>query len=154
MPEFKYSIQNFEPLTHVRASGREIDISPKATREVCVAIKGLTINRCKKFLEEVIQKKIAVPFRRFKKKGAHKSSLQGFHTGGYPVKAAKEVLKIVENLEANADFKGMDTEKVVIIHSAVMKGRVIKGFKPRAFGRSSPDYNILSHVELVGKEVL
>ena len=154
MPEFKYSLVGYDPLTQVRAGGREVDISSKAAREICAVIKGMSIAKAKKFLEDVITKKQAVPFKRYKKEVPHKSSQFKFHAGGYPVKAAREILKVINNLEANAEFRGLNTEKMIIIHAAAMRGMKVKRYVPRAFGRSSPSFNTLVHIEIVGKEVL
>ncbi|MCP8304921.1 MAG: 50S ribosomal protein L22 [archaeon] len=154
LPKFKYSFADHDPLTQVRASGREVDASPKAAREVCKTIKGMTIAQAKNFLEDVIAKKQVVPFRRHTKEVPHKRSQFKFHVGGYPVKAAREALKVIENLEANAEFKGFDTEKMIIVHAATMKGMKIKRYTPRAYGRSSPKFNTLIHIEIMGKEVL
>ncbi len=154
LPEFKYSFVGYDPLTQVRASGREVDISSKAAREICVMIKGMNIAKAKKLLEDVTVKRQAVPFRRYKKEVPHKSSQFKFHSGGYPVKAAEEILKVLKNLEANADFKGLNTEKMTIIHAAAMRGMKVKRYVPRAFGRSSPSFNTLVHIEIVGKEAL
>jgi len=154
MPEFKYSLVGYDPLTQVRARGKEVDISSKAAREICAVIKGMSIAKAKKFLEDVITKKQAVPFKRYKKEVPHKSSQFKFHAGGYPVKAAREILKVINNLEANAEFRGLNTEKMIIIHAAAMRGMKVKRYVPRAFGRSSPSFNTLVHIEIVGKEVL
>jgi len=154
LPKFKYSFADYDPLVQVRASRREVDASPKAAREVCETIKGMTITQAKNFLEDVIAKKQVVPFRRYIKKVAHKRSQFKFHAGGYPVKAASEVLRAIENLEANAEFKGLDTEKMIIIHATTLKGMKIKRYVPRAYGRSSPNFNTLIHIEIIGKEAL
>ena len=103
LPIFKYSFTGFDPVQHVKASGREVDVSPKATREVCVAIKDMLLSDAKKYLEDVVKMKKAVPFRRYKKEGAHRASIIGFHTGKYPVKAAKEVLEVLKNLEVKVE---------------------------------------------------
>ncbi|MCS7116632.1 MAG: 50S ribosomal protein L22 [Nitrososphaerota archaeon] len=153
MPEFKYSFQGYDPLIHVRASGREVDISPKDAREVCVAIKGMKLSQAKSFLENVINLKQPVAFRRYKGEVGHKRGLQGFYAGRYPVKAAKKILEVLNNLEANAEYKGMDIDRLVIIHAAAMRGRKIKAYIPRAFGRATPSFNTLVHLELVAKEV-
>jgi len=154
LPEFNYSFEGYDPLTQVRASGREVDISPKAAREICAVIKSMSIVRVKKFLEDVMNKKQSVPFKRYKKEVPHRRSQFQFHAGGYPFKAAKEILKVIKNLEANAEFRGLDKEKMIIIHAAAMRGMKVKRYVPRAFGRSSPSFNTLVHVEIVGKEVL
>lgn len=152
MPLFKYAFQRYDPLLHIRASGREVDVSPKTAREICVVIKGMFLNEAKEYLEAVKEKKMPVPFRRFKKGSAHRSEINGFHAGGYPVKAATKVLEVLSNLEANAEFKGRDLDRMKIIHAAALRGRVIRSYTPRAQGRSSPSFNTLVHIELIATE--
>ncbi len=153
MPEFGYSFKDYDPLVHVRASRREVDVSPKAATEVCSFIKGKTLLEAKRLLEEVIAKRRLVPFRKYKKDLGHKSGLDKFYAGRYPVKAAKEVLAALENLEANSEFKGFNTDRLLIIHAAAHRGRRIIAYTPRAHGRSTPSFNTLAHIEVVGKEV-
>jgi len=153
MPKFRYSFKTYDPVLHIRASLREVDISPKAAREICAAIRGLTIPQAKDLLERVIEKKAPIPYRRYKKEVAHRGSNSGFAAGRYPTKAARKVLEAVMSLEANSDFKGLDSGRVRIIHSAAHRGLKVKGFMPRAFGRSSPSFNTLTHVELVGQQM-
>ncbi len=153
MPQYGYSFEGFDPAVHVRASGREVNVSPKAAREIAVTIKGMTVADAIEHLESVQTKKMPIAFRRHKLKVGHRSELQGFPTGSYPVKAAKAFLDVLHNLEGNSEFKGLDPERVKIIHAAGYAGRTIKDFVPRAFGRSSPNFHQLVHIEIVGKEV-
>ncbi|HZW56350.1 MAG TPA: 50S ribosomal protein L22 [Nitrososphaerales archaeon] len=152
MPLFGYSFKGYDPLLHIRASGREIDTSPKATREVCKAIDGMLLADAKAYLEGVKEKRLAVPFRRYKRGGAHRSNINGFHAGAFPVKAASKVLDVLNNLEANSDFKGRDIDRMRIIHAAAIRGRQVRSYTPRAQGRSSPSFNTLVHIELVATE--
>jgi len=39
------------------------------------------------------------------------------------------------------------------VHAAANRGRVVKSYVPRAFGRSSPSFNTLTHIEIVGRAV-
>ena len=153
MPIFKYSFSSYDPLLHVRASGREVDVSHKAAREVCKTIKGKPLLKAKNYLEEVMLKRSPVHFRRYKKQVAHATSTEKFHSGRYPVKAAKEVLTVLESIEANAEFKGLDAERVKIVHAAAFPGRKVRGYTPRAYGRSSPSDNTLVHIEIVAGDV-
>jgi large subunit ribosomal protein L22 len=152
MPLFRYAFQSYDPLLHIRASGRELDVSPKTAREVCKSIRGMFLNDAKAYLEAVKEKKVPVAFRRYKRGSAHRSEINGFHAGGYPVKAATKVLEVLSNLEANAEFKGRDLDRMKIIHAAAARGRVIRAYTPRAQGRSSPSFNTLVHIELVATE--
>jgi len=153
VPHYGYSFEGFDPAVHVRASGREVNVSPKAAREVANTIRGMTIAKAIDLLEQVEQKKMPVAFRRHKLKVGHRSELQGFPTGSYPVKTAKAFLGVLHNLEGNSEFKGLDPERIEIIHAAGYAGRTIKDYTPRAFGRSSPNFHQLVHIEIVGKEI-
>ena len=153
MPHFGYAFQNYDKTRHVRASIREKDISHKHAREVSVAIKGLSIEKAREFLENVIARKEAVPYRRYKNEVAHRSNIRtGFSAGRFPKKAASEFLKLIDNLESNAEYKGMDLDRLRIVSASVHKGTKLQRFQPRAMGRSSPKFDILVHVELVAQE--
>ena len=73
--------------------------------------------------------------------------------GRYPQKAATEILKLLDNLESNAEYKGMDLDRLKIINAVVHKGRILKRFIPRAMGRATPKNDVLTHVELVAQEI-
>ena len=152
MPNWGYSFNAYEIDSMAKASGRELRISPKAAREICRHIRHMGLHQAKAFLEKVVSKKQAVPYRRHKKEVAHKAGLQGWYAGKYPVKAAQQTLKILNDLEANAEEKGLDTERMRIIHAAAYKGRTLKRYFPRAFGRSSPNFEKLCHLEFVAEE--
>jgi large subunit ribosomal protein L22 len=153
MPKWGYSITDIEPEKMVKASGRELRISHKHAREVCKTIKGMYLDHAKDYLHQVILKKKPVPFRRFNKKVGHRHGLEKAFSGRYPVNAAQQILKVLEGAEANAEYKGLDMERLRIIHASAYPGMKIKRFMPRAFGRSSPKFKTLSHVELVLEEM-
>ena len=153
MPKWGYSITDMDQEKTAKASGRELRVSPKHAREVCKTIKGMKLDRAKDYLRQVILKKKAVPFRRFNKKVGHRKGLDHAFSGRYPVKAATQILMVLEGAEANAEYKGLDMERLKIIHASAYPGMKIKRFIPRAFGRSSPRFNTLSHVELVLEEM-
>ncbi|MEM3402870.1 MAG: 50S ribosomal protein L22, partial [Candidatus Hadarchaeales archaeon] len=107
MPKFGYSAKIEDPCA--RAYGKEARVSPKDAVEICRAIKGMKLEKAKEFLMDVQRKKVAVPYRIHRKKLAHKKVVG---TGAYPVKAAKEILKVLKNAEENAKYKGLDVEKL------------------------------------------
>jgi large subunit ribosomal protein L22 len=117
-----------------------------------VSLKGLSIEKARDYLQAVINKKRAVPFRRYKNQVGHKSD-PGVMSGRYPQKTAKEFIKVLDNLESNAEYKGMDLDRLRIINATVHKGVIVKRFIPRAMGRATPKNNVLTHVELVAKEI-
>jgi len=152
MGRFDYAFQNYDATRHVRSSLREKDISHKHAREVAVAIKGMSIEKARDFLQAVINKDRAVSFGRFKNQVGHRSD-PGMMSGRYPQKTAKEFIKVLDNLESNAEYKGMDLDRLKIINATVHKGVTIKRFIPRAMGRATPKNDVLTHVELVAQEI-
>lgn len=152
MPNWRYSTLTTGD-EMAKASGREIRISPKAAREVCRSLKGMKLDNAKIFLQNVIEKKTPVIYKRYNKKIPHRSGITGWYSGRYPIKAAKEILKILYNVEANAESKDLNIEELKIVHAASHRGRTLKRFTPRAYGRASPRYEVLCHIEVVVAEV-
>ena len=154
MPKWGYSIteEELDPEKTVKASGREVRVSHKSAREVCKTIKGMMLSQAKQYLKDVMVKKRAIPFTRFKKKAGHRHGLQKAYAGRYPMKAAKQALRILEGAEANAEYKGLDTEKLRIIHASAYPGMKIKRYTPRAHGRTSPKFQTLCHIEIALEE--
>jgi len=152
MPKWGYSITELDPEKTVKASGRELKVSPKHAREVCKTIKGMKLDQAKEYLRQVMEKKKPVPFRRYKKKVGHRHGMQKAYAGRYPVKAAQKILRVLEGAEMNAEYKGLDIERLRIIHASAYPGMKIKRYIQRAFGRSSPRFETLCHIELVLEE--
>ena len=153
MPKWGYSVTGLDPETTVKSSGRELSISHKVAREVCGAIKGMPLDKAKEYLEKVIQKKQPVPFKRYTKKLGHRHGLNKAYAGRYPVKTAQKILKVLQGAEANAESKGLDVERLKIIHAAAYPGMKMKRYTMRAFGRTSPKVQTLTHVELVLEQI-
>ncbi len=151
MARIKYSYQPADETKAAKAMGYEMPISFKHAVEICRELKGKKIEEAKKILEDVIEMRKPIPFKRYKKKVAHKRGLDRWYAGRYPQKAARFILKVLKNLEANAEYKGLELDKLVIVHAQAKKGRVIKRYMPRAFGRATPRFQVLTTVEFVAE---
>lgn len=151
MPNWGYSVmeEELDPERTAKASGREVRVSHKHAREVCKAIKGMMLDNAKNYLREVMEKRKAVPFRRYKKKLGHRHGLNKVSAGRYPVKTARHILRVVEGAEANAENKGLDVDRLRVFHAAAYPGIKIKRYMPRAHGRASPKYQTTTHIEIV-----
>jgi large subunit ribosomal protein L22 len=152
MPNWAYSVKEVDPERSVRCSGRELRISPKAASEICRAIRGMRLDDAKRLLEDVKSKKRPIAYRRYKKEVAHKSHSERWHAGRYPAKAASKILGLLEELQSNAEYKGLDVDRLRIVHAASQRGMKTRNYIPRAVGRSSPSLNVLTHIELIGYE--
>jgi large subunit ribosomal protein L22 len=154
VPKWGYSIasEELDPEKTVKASAREVRVSRKAAREVCRTVKGMMLPKAKEYLRDVIAYKKPVPYKRFTKKLGHRHGLEKAFVGKYPIKTAKQVLKLLEGAEANAENKGLDIERMRIVHAATSKGMINKKYRPRAQGNSSPRNEIPCHIEVALEE--
>lgn len=136
-----------------KAMIHEVHISPKHALEICRELRGMHITEAKSFLEDVVAMKRVVPFKRHKRDVGHKRGLDRWYAGRYPKKAAAEMLQLIANARSNAEYKGLDPERMMIKHIATKKGRVIPGMMPRAMGRATPKDTETVTVELIIEEV-
>lgn len=120
-------------------------MSYKDMVELLSAIRGLPLSKARQMLSDVIERQRPISYKVHSGKVGHKP---GMGAGRYPAKAAKELLRVLENAEANAEFKGLDTNRLWIVHAVVHKGPKIRSYTPRAFGRATPWYRQLVHVEI------
>lgn len=111
----------------------------------------MRLGEAQEYLEAVARKEKAVPYSRHNKKKAHRKGA-GRDSGGYPVKAAEATLDVLENVKANAEYKGLASEKLRIIHASAKKGIKFPGFRPRAFGRATPSDRPTANLEIVVRE--
>ncbi|MCK5042561.1 MAG: 50S ribosomal protein L22, partial [Candidatus Aenigmarchaeota archaeon] len=95
-----------------RSGATNMRISTKNSVEISRFIKGLAVDRAIEYLEDVVTKKKAVPFKRFIKDQAHRKG--GMGPGRYPVNAAIEFIKLLKNVKNNAEQKGFDAERLVV----------------------------------------
>ena len=145
----KYST-DMDPEKTAKAYGYELHCSPKDSRNICYAICGMNLDHAKIYLEEIVDMKRALPAIFHKQKVAHR---KGIGPGSYPQKAARYMLKILKNAENNAEYKGFDIENLKIIHASAYRGRVIRGFMPRAQGRATDWNKKTTNIEIIVEEV-
>ncbi len=77
----------------------------------------------------------------------------GVPAGRYPINASTEILNVLKNAKANAENKGLDTERLRITHACAQAAMRLKNYIQRAHGRSSPYFHPLTHVEIILEEI-
>src|SRR3989344_4479653 len=93
------------------AKALNLPVSTKHCIEICDSLRYKDVSYAKQYLEEVVGLKRPVPFRKFVRNMGHK---KGMSSGRYPKKAASEILKLLNSVEANAHFKGLNTGSLKI----------------------------------------
>jgi large subunit ribosomal protein L22 len=140
----KYSLQKLDT-NMARAMVVDAEISLKKSREICDFFRYKTTSFTKKYLEAVLEKKLAIPFKKHNAGAGHKP---GMGPGKYPTNAAKKILSLIKAVEANAKQKGLGDELKIIHISAKSAAR------PLHYGRFRGMNMKRSHVEVVVKEII
>ena len=137
-----YAFQQYEQERMARAVGRDLAISTKKSIELCTFLRNRNVRKAKSMLQDVLDKKRAVPSKSFPGGASHRP---GRIAGGkYPISAATAILYVLENAEANAQQKGLNTANLHVVHICAQKAAT--PFHPGRFrGRKMKR----SHVEIV-----
>ncbi|HLG24240.1 MAG TPA: 50S ribosomal protein L22 [Candidatus Nanoarchaeia archaeon] len=139
-----YTFQGYKKENMARVQGTALPISTKQSVEICNFIKNKNVAKAKQLLLGVIDKKVAVPFNRYNWDLGHKT---GIGPGRYPEKASEHFIQMIESVEANAQFKGLNTSNLVIVHaSAHLAG------KSWHYGRKSRRKMKRTNLEIVVEE--
>jgi len=141
-----YTYRSESGVSVARARGVEIPISPKKTYEVLNAIRGLPVERATTLLENAIELRRPVPFRRYNQETAHHA---GTGPGRYAQKVCRNVLKVLENARENAEYEGLDADRLFVKVAASSRGRIRKANMPRAHGRATAWNEQTTHIEIV-----
>lgn len=125
------------------------------TRETAHAIRKLPLVKAKRYLEDVLAHKQAIPFTRFCRGVGRTAQAKNRHSNGqgrWPVKSAGFILDLLKNAESNAEVKGLDVEALYISHIQVNQAQKQRRRTYRAHGRINPYMSSPCHIELVLSE--
>jgi len=125
--------------------GKDLSISTKQSIEIANFIRGKNIEKAKNELKKVIEKKLAIPFKRYNRDMGHKKG--NIAAGRYPKNAAKEFLNLLNGLEANAQNKGLSTN--LIIKTIIPN----KASRPWHYGRRRRIKMKRTHIEIIAEEI-
>jgi large subunit ribosomal protein L22 len=134
----------------VRAQSYDVNASYKDLGAVCDAIRHLRANDAVAALERFAAKERPVPYRRHNKHMGSRHELGG-QKGGYPEKAASEVLKTLVNAIANAGNKGKDVEDMFVVSASANKTRIERRYPSKgsiAWGRGMYGMSATNHSDI------
>ena len=94
----KYAL-NLDPKKSAKAYGRSLNISTKSSVKLCREISGTNVAKAKGLLQDMVDGKRDMD-------------------GKYYTNASKEILGVIRSAESNAEFKGLDTSRLIIFASA------------------------------------
>ena len=136
-----------------KARGTDLRVHYKHTREICHTIKGMSLNKAKQYLKDVVNFKRAVSFTMFTGGIGRHAQLKNMNAPGskgcWPVKATKVILDLLSNAEANAEKEGVETEELVVSHSMANRAPKQRRRTYRAHGRINAYMASPAHVEII-----
>ncbi|KAL7619168.1 hypothetical protein Lser_V15G01119 [Lactuca serriola] len=141
----KYSKEPDNPTKSCKARGSDLRCHFKNTRETAHAIRKLPLIKAKRYLEDVLVHKQAIPFTRAKNRHSNGQ-------GRWPAKSAKFILDLLKNAESNAEVKGLDVDSLHISHIQVNQAQKQRRRTYRAHGRINPYMSSPCHIELTLSE--
>src|SRR3989338_1302901 len=94
------------------AKGTGTNISFKNAQIICRAIRRKKLSQAKRLLGDIIEKKRSL-------------------SGKYYTKTAKEIMKLIESCEKNAEFKGLKNE-MLFVYASAHRGRVFRRNRRRS----------------------
>ncbi|KAF6133997.1 hypothetical protein GIB67_040761 [Kingdonia uniflora] len=139
----------------IKASDAANAVFFQNTRETAFSIRKLPLVKAKRYLEDVLAHKQAIPFRRFCRGVGRTAQAKNRHSNGqgrWPAKSAKFILDLLKNAESNADVKGLDVDALFISHIQVNQAVKQRRRTYRAHGRINPYMSSPCHIELTLSE--
>lgn len=136
------------------AQSTNAPISLKYSLEICKFIKGKSLKRAKAFLANVVEHAEWVPLRTYKQEVGHRKgrAIDSTKTGRFPERCATKWLDLLNSAEKNADYKGLNAEKLVVQHA--FAGQGLRRFSNQAQGKMSGKRRLKKscHIEVVVRE--
>ena len=152
----RYSVEPDAAVPHSKSRGSHLRVHFKHCREIAHHIKGMDAAKADKFMGNVIAFKDIVPFTKYTggigRKAMAKQHKAAGDKGRWPVKATQVVKDLLSNAVANAESKGMDTEKLYISHAQVNRAPPGRRRTYRAHGRIGKYASQPAHIELILSE--
>ena len=116
----------------------------------------MSLHRAKNYLNNVLRRKEAIPFKGGVAQGGpgRHAQAKNWKTSqcGWPVKSVRAFLELLQNAEANAKNRQLDLTKLVVAHSHANHAPLIRRRTFRAHGRINAYMSNPAHLEVVLEE--
>lgn len=156
MVKTTYNYQGtYDPTRMARAFSSNQPASVKYSLEIGRTIRGKMLSDAVKLLEDITTQERFLPLRTYHKKVPHRrgNPIMGTKAGRYPQKTCKIWIRLLNNVRANADLKGLDTKKLQVVHATASTGfsRTRNQAQGRISGKQRKSKS--AHIEIVVREV-
>mmetsp|Transcript_16560 Transcript_16560/g.23249 ORF Transcript_16560/g.23249 Transcript_16560/m.23249 type:complete len:182 (-) Transcript_16560:40-585(-) len=147
----RYSTEPTDSAKAVKARVSDLRVHYKNTLNTANFLKGKSLTKCKRFLQDVLDRKDAVPFFRHTGGIGHHAQASRHKAVAcrWPVKSCKYMLDLLQNAESNAEIQGIEAETLYVSHIQVNHAPGMRRRTYRAHGRINPYMSCPCHVELI-----
>jgi len=137
-----------------KAIAKNQPVSVKYSTELCREIKGKPVAKAEQMLERIINMEEFLPLRKFNKKVGHRKgdARSSVKSGRYPIKVCKVFRGLLESVKANADFKGLDADSLIITHCFASQGFRRTAFQPKGKISGKKRKRKSAHIEVIVRE--
>lgn len=155
MTKKEYQLKIGKESKTAKAIIKNANISLKYSTEISNQIKGLYLEKVINWLERIKNHEDYLPLKKYNKKVAHRKGnpKNGVKSGRYPEKTINVFIDLLNLAKNNADIKGLNTEKLNILHAFASKGitRYSHQSKGKIGGKTRRKNS--THIEVIVSEV-
>jgi large subunit ribosomal protein L22 len=137
-----------------KAIAKNQPVSLKYATEMCREIKGKKLNNVQKRVKRILEKEEFLPLRKYNKKVAHRkgNAVSGVKSGRFPEKVCNVFLSLLDSVKANADFKGLDSENLLISHCFASRGFARRSVQSKGHISGKRRRRKSAHIEVIVME--
>ena len=154
MVKKNYQIELLKVKKIASAMMKNKPVSLKYSVEIISNIRGMRVDKALAYLRRILSRTEFLPLRKYMKKIGHKKGeAKGFSkVGRYPDRCIKAFIELLENVKANADYKGLDSENLLITHMFASQGFARRSYQPQGRISGKMRKSKSTHLEIVVRE--
>ena len=106
------------------------------------------------YLKRILSMEEYLPLRKYNRKIGHKKGeAKGFtKVGKYPLRCVGAFIELLENVKANADYKGLDSDNLIITHMFASQGFARRSNQAQGRISGKARKRKSAHIEIVVRE--
>lgn len=151
--KYNFELKSEEKIAKAFKSNARVSL--KYSTELCREIKGKKVEKVEKLLQDIVEKKRFLPLRRYRLEMGHRKgkAVSKTKSGKYPIKLCKVWLDLLNSVKANADYKGLNSENLIILHCFASQGFRRRSHQKQGRIAGKSHLRKSAHIEVIVREV-
>ena len=129
-------------------------VSLKYSLEIISNIKGQRVEKSIAWLKRIASMKDFLPLRVYNKKVGHRKGEAQHYSkiGRYPIRCVNAFIELLESVKSNADYKGLDSENLMITHMFASQGYSRMSYQHQGRISGKARKTKATHIEVIVRE--